>query len=214
MKKIFGLLLLGFATLSVNAQTDAKAKGILDKVSAKTKAYKTVTVDFSLAITAPDQSPIKQKGKAYMKGDKYYLSMPDQEIFCNGKKVWTFIKEDNECYVTSIEDAEDDEFVKPSELLTIWESGFTYKYNKEMTFAGKQVHEIYLYPKDKKGSKYHTIIVRIDKAKNQVVYAHIKGKDGVHMKYSLTKMVTDTTLPDNKFEFVKSKYPGVTIIEE
>jgi len=214
MKKIFGLLLIGLTTLSVTAQTDAKAKAILDKVSKQTKTYKTVIVDFSLTITAPDQSPIKQRGKAYMKGDKYYISLPDQEIFCNNVKVWTYIKDDNECYVTDVEDAEDDEIVQPSELLTIWENGFTYKYSKELTYAGKKVHEIYLYPKDKKGSKYHTIILRIDKIKNQVVYAHIKGKDGVHMKYSLSKMTTNASISDNKFIFVKSKYPGVTIIEE
>jgi outer membrane lipoprotein-sorting protein len=214
MKKIFGLLLIGLTTLSVTAQTDAKAKAILDKVSKQTKTYKTVIVNFSLTMTSPDQSPIKQKGTAYMKGDKYFVSMPDQQIFCNGQKVWTFIKEDNECYVTDINDAEDDELVQPSELLTIWEKGFTYKFSKEMTYAGKQVYEIYLYPKDKKGSKYHTIVLRIDKTKNQVVYAHIKGKDGVHMKYALTKMQTNTTIPDSKFVFVKSKYPGVTVIEE
>jgi outer membrane lipoprotein-sorting protein len=213
MKNIFALLFIALTTLSVTAQTDTKAKAILDKVSQQTKAYKTVIVDFSVTIKAPDQSPIKQSGKAYMKGDKYYLKMPDQEIFSNGIKVWTFLKEDNECYVTNINDAED-EMVKPSELLTIWEKGFTYKYNKQMTYNGKTVEEIYLYPKDKKGSKFHTIIIRIDPAKNQVVYAHIKGKDGVHTLYNLSKLVTDQSIDDNLFTFNKNKYPGVTVIEE
>ena len=213
MKTILGILFIGLTAFGTTAQTDTKAKAILDKVSKQTKEYKTVIVDFSVTITSPNNTPIKQKGKAYMKGDKYYLSMPDQEIFSNGVKVWTYIKEDNECYVSDIEDAEDD-VIRPSELLTIWEKGFTYKYSKEMTYAGKQVHEIFLYPKDKKSSKYHTIVIRIDKTKNEVVYAHIKGKDGVHMKYSLTKLVKNTTIPDSKFTFVKSKYPGVEIIEE
>jgi len=211
--KILGLLFIGLATLSVNAQVDTKAKGILDKVSKQTKTYKTIIVDFTVTVTtAGKTTPIKQKGKAYMKGEKYYLNMPDQEIFCNTVNVWTYLKDDGDCYVQEIEDAEDD-LIQPSDLLTIWEKGFTYKYSKEMTYAGKPVHEIYLYPKDKK-SKYHTIIVRIDKTKNEVVYAHIKGKDGSHMKYNLTKLVKNTSIPDSKFEFVKSKYPGVEIIEE
>lgn len=214
MKKILGLLFIGLVTLSTSAQVDTKAKIILDKVSKQTKEYKTIIVDFSMTITSQGGTPIKQKGKAYMKGDKYYLSMPDQEIFCNGVNVWTYIKDDNECYVSEVDDAESDNIVQPSELLTIWEKGFTYKYSKEMTYAGKQVHEIFLYPKDKKASKYHTIVVRIDKATHEVVYAHIKGKDGVHMKYSLTKLVKNTTISDSKFTFVKSKYPGVEIIEE
>jgi outer membrane lipoprotein-sorting protein len=214
MKKILGLLFVGFTALSLNAQVDTKAKAILDKVSTTTKAYKTIMVNFSMTIKTPDGAPIKQTGKAYMKGEKYYLSMPDQEIFCNGVNVWTYIKEDNECYISEVDEAESDDVVQPSELLTIWEKGFSYKYSKEMTYAGKQVHEILLYPKDKQKSKYHTIIVRIDKAKNEVVYAHIKGKDGVHMKYSLTKLTKNTDLPDSKFTFNKAKYPGVEVIEE
>lgn len=214
MKKIFGLLFLGAVAISSFAQeTDAKAKAILDKVSAKTKAYKTISLDFTVSITAPDNPVVKQSGSAYLKGDKYYLSMPDQKVFCDAKTVWTYIKGDNECYYSSVDESDDDN-VLPSDILTIWEDGFTFKYSKEMTFSGKQVHEIYLYPKDKKDSKFHTIIVRIDKTKNEVVYAHIKGKDGSHMKYTVTKMVTNTDIPDSKFVFNKAKYPGVTMIEE
>jgi outer membrane lipoprotein-sorting protein len=214
MKNILGLLFIGITAFNVNAQVDTKAKAILDKVSKQTKEYKTITVDFSLTITSQGGTPVKQKGKAYMKGDKYFLSMPDQEIFCNGVNVWTYIKDDNECYVSESDDADSENIVQPSELLTIWENGFTYKYSKEMAYAGKQVHEIFLYPKDRKGSEYHTIVVRVDKVKNEVVYAHIKGKDGVHMKYSLTKFVKNSDIPDSKFVFNKAKFPGVEIIEE
>jgi len=213
MKAVLGILFLGLTVFGATAQVDTKAKSILDKVSKLTKTYKTISVDFSMTITSPEGSPIKQKGKALMKGDKYFLTLPDQEIYCDGKTVSTYIKDDNECYVSDIDDTESD-MVQPSELLTIWEKGFTYKYSKELTFAGKQVHEILLYPKDKKNSKYHTIVIRIDKAKNEVVYAHIKGKDGVHMKYTLSKLIKNTTIPDTKFVFNKSKYPGVEITEE
>jgi len=213
MKALLGLLFLGLTAFGATAQVDTKAKSILDKVSKLTKTYKTVVVDFSMTITSPDGNPIKQKGKAYMKGDKYYLSLPDQEIFCDGKTVSTYISDDNECYVSELEDSDSD-MIQPSQLLTIWEKGFTFKYSKEMIFAGKQVHEILLYPKDKKNSKYHTIVIRIDKTKNEVVYAHIKGKDGTHMKYTLSKLVKNSSIPDSKFIFNKSKYPGVEITEE
>ena len=213
MKTILGLLFLGLTTLSVNAQVDVKAKAILDKVSKLTKTYKTISVNFSMTITSAGGNPIKQKGTALMKGDKYYLSLPDQKVFCDATTVWTFIDEDNECYVSDVEDAEDD-IIQPSQLLTIWEKGFNFKYSKEMTFAGKQVHEIFLYPKDKAKSKYHTIVIRIDKVKNEVVYAHIIGKDGTHMKYTLTKFQKNISLPDSKFVFNKAKHPGVEMIEE
>jgi len=213
MKQILGLILcIGFS-LPILAQSDAKSKAILDKVSKVTKTYKTIKLSYSLSIASPGNNPINQKGEAYLKGDKYFIDMPDQSIFCNGTRVWTLIKDDNECYVADV-DEDDEDFIKPSKLLTIWEKGFTFKYSKEMTYKGKSVHEIYLYPNDAKSSKYHTIILKIDKATNQVVHVHIKGKDGTHMKYSLSSFEKNITIPDSQFEFNKAKHPGVTIIEE
>ena len=213
MKNILGFILLLGLSLPSIGQTDAKAKAILDNVSKVTKTYKTIKLSYSLSITSPGNSPINQKGEAYLKGDKYFIKTPDQSIFSNGLKVWTLIQSDNECYVSDV-DEEDDDFIKPSKLLRIWEKGFTYKYSKEMDYKGKKVHEIFLYPKDKKNSKYHTIILKIDKVKNQVVHVHVKGKDGTHMKYSLTSFEKNISIPDSKFIFNKAKYPGVTVIEE
>ncbi len=213
MKNILGIVLFLGLSLPSFGQTDSKAKEILDNVSKITKTYKTIKLSYSLSIVAPGNNPINQKGEAYLKGDKYYIKTPDQSIFSNGVKIWTLIKSDNECYVSDV-DEDEDGFVKPSKLLTIWEKGFTFKYSKEMTYKGKKVHEIFLFPKDKKNSKYHTIILKIDKTKNQVVHVHIKGKDGTHMKYSLNTFEKNITIPDSKFIFNKAKHPGVAVIEE
>ena len=63
MKALLGILFLGLTVFGATAQVDAKAKAILDKVSKLTKTYKTISVDFSMTVTSPDGSPIKQKGK-------------------------------------------------------------------------------------------------------------------------------------------------------
>ena len=213
MKRLFGLILFIGLTAPSFGQTDAKSKAILDKVSAATKTYKTIKLTYNLSIISPEGSPISQKGEAMLKGDKYLVSTPDQTMMSNGVKIWTYIKSDNECYVRDA-DEEDDDFLQPSKLLTIWEKGFTFKYSKQTEYQGKKVEEIYLYPKDKKNSKYHTIILKIDTDKNRVVHVHIKGKDGTHMKYSMGNFQTNTPIADSEFVFEKAKHPGVTIIEE
>ena len=213
MKRIFLLLLFAGSVASSFGQTDAKAKAILDRVSAATKTYKTIKLTYSLSIVSPEGSPIKQKGEAYLKGDQYYVSTPDQTILSNGKNIWTYIKSDNECYVREADD-DDDDLLKPSKLITIWEKGFTYKYSKQTEYKGKKVEEIFLYPKDKVKSKYHTIILKVDANKKQVVHVHVKGKDGTHMKYSMGSFQPNVSISDSKFTFNKAKHPGVTVIEE
>ncbi|MFK8036881.1 MAG: outer membrane lipoprotein carrier protein LolA [Crocinitomicaceae bacterium] len=213
MKHILGLFLFVGLIVPIFGQTDTKAKSILDKVSTITKTYKTVKLSYNLSIITAEGSPISQKGTASLKGDKYTVSTPDQTIMSNGTKIWTYIKSDNECYVRDA-DEDDEDFLKPSKLLTIWEKGFNFKYSKETTFKGKKVDEIFLFPKNKQDSKYHTIILKIDPVKHQVVHAHIKGKDGTHMKYSMGDLKTNISIPDTQFEFQKAKHPGVTMIEE
>ncbi len=213
MKRLLGLFLCVGLTSFSFGQTDAKAKTILDKVSSATKTYKTIKLTYSLSIISPEGSPINQKGKAFLKGDKYYISMPDQTIISNGANIWTYIKSDNECYVREADD-DDDDLLKPSKLITIWEKGFDFKYSKQTEFKGKKVEEIYLFPKDKQKSKYHTIILKIDPSKNQVAHVHIKGKDGTHMKYSMGSFETNMSIPDTQFTFNKAKHPGVMVIEE
>lgn len=213
MKRILGLILfIGIAAPSFG-QTDARAKGILDKVSAVTRTYKTIKLSYNLSILSPEGSPISQSGEAFLKGDKYVVTTPDQTIMSNGVKIWTYLKSDNECYVRDA-DEDDEDFLQPSKLLTIWEKGFTFKYSKQTEYKGKKVEEIYLYPKDKAKSKYHTIILKVDTHKYQVVHVHIKGKDGTHMKYSMSDFQTNIAIADSEFVFEKAKHPGVTVIEE
>lgn len=193
---------------------DEKAKAILDKVSSKTNAYKTIAISFKLTISGNGQDPISEMGKAYLKGDKYKVELQDQDIYCDGTTITTHLKEDEECYTSSVADAKDEGMVAPTELLTIWEDGYKYKYVKETTYKGRPVHHINLFPKNAADSKFHTVILKIDKEKNEVVSVLIKGKDGMNMKYTLTKFEKDIAIPASKFVFDRAKHPNVECYEE
>ncbi|WP_027419478.1 LolA family protein [Crocinitomix catalasitica] len=208
MKKVLGIM---FSFLLVGAsfgQAD-KAKEILDKVSAKTKAYKTISLSFDLTISGADSNPIKQQGKAFLSGDKYKVELADQEIYCDGTTITTYLKDDAECYTSAVSDSEDEGMVSPSKLLTIWEKGFTFKYIEEEIVNGRTVHHINLFPKDPAKSKFHTVILKIDKETNEIKLVYIKGKDGTNMKYILTKFDENLSLPASTFVFDRAKHPEV-----
>lgn len=214
MKKTIGLLLILTTTL-ISFGQDEKAKKILDDISTKTKSYETMVFEFTVVITTADGGdPITQEGKVYIKDEKYFLSLTDQEIYCDGTTITTYLKDDNECYTRSVEDVEDGEIVSPSQLLTVWEDGYKYKYVQETTYADRPAHEIHLYPKDPANSKFHTIILKIDMEKNEVVFFMVKGKDGTNTKYKISKFEKNVTIADSKFVFDKAKHPGVVCQEE
>jgi outer membrane lipoprotein-sorting protein len=57
MKHIFITASLLFITILSNAQGDAKAKAILDKVSANVKSLKALKANFSITITGAKTKP-------------------------------------------------------------------------------------------------------------------------------------------------------------
>ena len=212
MKK--GILILASTLLvGLGFAQDQKAKAILDKVSEKTKGYKTISIEFNLTITGDEMPTVKESGKAFLKGDKYKVELIDQDIYCDGKTITTHVKEDEECYTSSVEDSEED-LLTPDKLMTIWEDGYKYKYIKETTFDDMPVHHINLFPKDPANSDFHTVILKIHKDKNEIVSAYIKGKDGTNMHYVLKNMKKDEPIPDATFVFDRAKHPNVECYEE
>ena len=193
---------------------DAKAQGILDKLSTKIKSQKSFYVEFSANIkNSASGTNESETGKGWVKGDKYYASYGENTIISNGIKTWTIVKEDKSVYETDA-DENDDESMNPKKLMTMWESGFKNKYEKEDKLNNEAVHVIDLFPKNAGKVQYHTIILYISKATNELKKAIMKAKDGTVMTYSLTKFTSNAPVEDNKFVFDMKKYPGYTLVKD
>ncbi|MBD3636473.1 MAG: outer membrane lipoprotein carrier protein LolA [Crocinitomicaceae bacterium] len=214
MKKTISILAAILITVAGFAQTDQKAKDILDRASAKIEGYKTLKIKFGVVITAEGEEPISQKGVLYLKGDKYKLDMTDQEVYNDGTTVTTYLKEDNECYRTPVEDLEEEEMLSPEELLTLYEDGYKLRYDGEQEYAGEMCDVIFLYPKDPQNAKFHTVKMLVNQSKNEVVYAYLKGKEGTNMKYKLVSMEKDVEMSDDTFIFNEAEHPGVECYDE
>lgn len=208
------LSIITILSLSFAFGQDTKAQGILDKLSKKMKEETSFYVEFSANIknssTGVDQN---ETGKGWVKGNKYYASYGDNTIISNGVKTWTIVKEEKVVYEADA-DEEDDEAINPKKLMTIWESGFKNKYDKETTLNGETVHVIYLYPKTPGDVEYHTIILYIAKDSNEMKKVVMKMKDGTVMTYRLTKYTSNPSIEDSKFVFDAKKYPGYKVIRD
>ena len=207
MKRILLLLSLGLFLFTVKAQEDKDllAKKILTELSENTKTYKSMSIDFKLTIKSKEINE-SQAGKAETKGNKFHYNTTDREVFCDGETVWSYTKEDNECYIDDVADIAD---FNPFEILTIWDENFNHKYVKEVS-VGSNVHEIKLFPANPKESKYHTIVLTADRNKKQIKKAIIKTKDGLTLIFSITSFTANTEMSDSAFKWQKAKHPGVT----
>jgi outer membrane lipoprotein-sorting protein len=213
MKYIF--IALSFVSLTIFAQEkDSKSQGILDKVSAKMKDYKSFYVEFSAQVKNSSSGVNETAiGKGWVKGNKFYASYGDNTIISNGTKTWTIVKEEKSVYETDA-NSNDEDAINPKKLMTIWESGFKNKYEKEETLNNEKVHVIYLYPKNPSKVDYHTIILYISKDDLELKKAIMKAKDGTVMTYTMTKFTPNATVEEAKFVFDTKKYPGYSVIKD
>jgi outer membrane lipoprotein carrier protein len=206
---------------SVSAQktgpVDAKAKAILDEVSTKTKAYKTIKSTFTIVNENKDKQKDTQDGTITIKGKKYKLVIKGQEFYNNGIYVWN--------YVVSAKEATQDFAPKPDEknkkgkaidmskIFTMYENGYKYKYEKEEVQDGITVDVIDLYPSKPDEETFHTVKLMIDKVKKQIHSVKFLNKDGGNQTITIKTLTPDSDVPDSVFDYLVSMHPGSTLVD-
>lgn len=217
MKKWFSSLLAVMITLTTLAQvpagmgkSDPDAKKILDAVSQKFKSYKSVQAKFSLKIENASGKNIGNKnGTVYMKGMKYRISAPGQEIFSDGANVWTYEKSSNEVTISKIDPAANS--ITPQKLFTnFYDKDFLYKLNGTVKINNKNLQEVELTPIDKTKA-FHKVLVYIDNS--VITTTKVFEKTGNRYTYSVSQMTTNGNIADQTFVFDAAKYPGVEVVD-
>ncbi len=213
MRYLTTIILFTFLS-KIGIAQDAKAKSILDELSQKTKTYSSMSADFEYKMVNKTESiDESQNGSLKSKGNKYHLIIAGQKVISNGKLVWTVLEDAEEIQINVVPDEESEDFVSPNKILTLWESGFKYKYDQQTTLNGKTVDVINLYPDKVDEQSFHTIKLFVDKTKKEVVKIEIKGKDGTDYTYLIKNFKTNEPLSDEIFEVKPSKYPDFEVID-
>ena len=209
---IIGVVLL--ITIFSWAQQDEKAKGILDKVSEKTRSFSTILADFSFTMKNVEMEiDEKNEGSIKIKGQKYCVELPDVgiNVFSDGTILWTYMKDGNQVTVSDV-DGEGSELMDPSSIFSIYEKGFDSKFVAEKKAGAKTVYQIDLFP-DSDEHDVSKITLLIDKATLMIHSALLYGTDGNLYGIEVKKMKTNIDFPDSEFVFDASKYGDVEIID-
>jgi outer membrane lipoprotein-sorting protein len=213
MKKILSALVLAVALTghTATAQTDAKAKAILEATSKKVGSLKSLKANFALKL-AGGNGKVREsrKGSFLMKGQKYHVSLPGQEIICDGRTVWTYMKDGNEVQVSNYNPSE--QTVSPTKLFTnFYDKEYTYRYVGARTVAGKPCDIVEMVPLNK-SKQFSKIELAVDKTSN-IVGGNVWEKNGNQYQYEVSAYTPNAAVADAQFTFNAKAHPGVEVVD-
>ena len=210
MKKGLTVIFMLSVCLAFSQTKDQKASLLLDEVSQKTKSHKSIKADFSYTMENKQAKINEVKtGSLLISGDKYSLTAAGQTIICNGKTIWTYIKESNEVQINDVDDKED--VMTPSKLLSSYNNNYKSKIIKDKAQTDPNFESVELIPNTIKN--FTKAILVVDKNKKQVKSFILFDKSGNTFTYKVTNYQTDIPVTNSDFSFEASKFPGVEIID-
>jgi outer membrane lipoprotein-sorting protein len=210
MKNLFTVALTWLAVAAF-AQYDPKALETLDAMSKKYQAIPAFEANISYTLTNDVEKISEEfKGKITVKGNKFRLVLPEQEVINNGVYVWTYLPEAKEVNVDKAENDSDE--INPSRIYDIYKKGFKYLYLADKTEGGVVCEEIDLVPENK-NAQYFKIKMMINKKDKSIQSWTMFDKSGNRFKYTITKFNPGVKVDDAMFTFDPKKYPGVEVIE-
>jgi outer membrane lipoprotein-sorting protein len=197
--------------ITASAQYDPKALQSLDAMSKKYKSISAFEANISYVLTNDVEKVNEEfKGKITVKGDKFRLALPEQEVINNGSTVWTYLPEAKEVNIDNYDPNSED--VNPSKIYDIYKKGFKYLYLQDKTEGGVLCEEIDLVP-EKKDAQFFKIKMFISKKDKSIQSWVMFDKGGNRYKYTISKFNPNIKVDDNFFAFDLKKYPGVEVVD-
>lgn len=203
MKKIY-LLFIVFTTMSIQSQNSDKAKALLDEVHRKVTNYNNICIDFKYNLdNLVENINQETKGNVTLSKDKYVLNYLGATRIFDGNKLYTIIPENEEVIIESKESS--DNTITPSQMLTFYQKGYSYKWDIEQNIRGRKIQYVELKPL-KSNSEIKQILLGIDIQTKHIYNLIEVGKNNTKTTITITSFKTNQPLSDNTFKFDREKY--------
>jgi len=209
MKKITFILTLLIA-FTASAQNSSKSKALLDEVSSKVKSYKNIVIDFTYLLeNTAENIQQETRGDVSLKGQKYRLNLMGTTRLFDGKKIYTIIPEDEEVNISTYDPSEKNG-ITPSEMLTFYEEGYTFKWDMKKDVKGRKIQYIKLTPIDS-DVEIKEILLGIDEQTKHIYNLVQTQSNGTKITIKVNSFKTDQPLSANLFNFNEDKFQGYYI---
>jgi outer membrane lipoprotein carrier protein len=145
-----------------------------------------------------------------MKGTKYFINMGAQEIYCDAKTIYTYVKSANEVTINDIDPNENT--LSPTKLFTnFYDKEFTSKFVSEAKVGTATIATILLTPT--KVKQFTKVELMVDVNKKIITGGKVYEKNGNVMSYTISGFAANAVVADNVFVWDAKKHPKVEVVD-
>jgi len=200
-----------FVSSLLSAQVDSRAENLISKAQRQVKRTDDMSAQFKYFLFDRAEKTMVQEmtGVFKMKGDKYYLDMAGQEVFCNGNTVWDYRAEFEEVNITEFDP---EMSFGLQQVFALLEEDMKMRFDGEEAAGGVSCEKATLFPKGK-GTDFFKAEIWISTGDNLPRKLTVWNKLGTVATYEITSLNTDVKLEDQVFEFNTEAYPNVEVVD-
>ncbi|MFK7774073.1 MAG: outer membrane lipoprotein carrier protein LolA [Saprospiraceae bacterium] len=190
---------------------DPEAQKVLEKVSKKYEAYKSIEATFSLEIEIPEEPVDKQTGKLKQQGEKYNVDLSSYSMICDGESFWVHNKQNKEVQLNDPPEEDDEEMMAPQDFYSFYKKGkYLYALTNAIVEKGVPLLQIEFKPLEA-DSEYSKIRMTIEKKTSAVKRIKVFSKDGSRFTLEIEDFKANKKYTKADFTFDKKKFPDVHI---
>jgi len=208
-KVIVSSLVVGAVGFTNAQKIDAKAKKILDDITANYNSKKNSYFKFSFGSGTNGKVDKTEPGIYYAAGDKYKLKIIETEQIFDGSKIYNINTEDME--VTVAKPNGSSSMFSPINYLSTYRKDYNVTYGGKKNVDGINADFIKLTPVKSNGIKY--VYLFVDSAKKQMVKLEQHGNNKDLAVIAIKEYKENQTLDPGMFTFDKNKYKNYLITE-
>ncbi|MBT3794825.1 MAG: outer membrane lipoprotein carrier protein LolA [Flavobacteriaceae bacterium] len=209
MKNILFLIAL-FIFNIVLSQNDSKAENLLNKVSEKIDNAKSYQIDFTYTLeNTLDGINQDLKGTIIIENDNYLLNFMGINQICDSEYIYTIVEENEEVLISSIGN-EDQQTIKPSQLLKFYRNGYLLLWDKIEISYEERIQFLKLIPIDSY-SETSYLLLGINVSENNISKLIEIGKNKTKTILKVDSIIYNPEIKDNIFVFNKNEYKNYYI---
>lgn len=200
------LLIINF----IYGQNDIKADNLLNKVSEKIDEAKSYQIDFTYTLENKFEG-INQdsKGSIIIKDDSYVLNFMGLTQICDSNYIYTIVKENEEVIISSMND-EEQQTIRPSQLLDFYRSGYMLLWDRLEINNNDKVQFVKLIPIDSNSEISH-LFLGVNISNFNISKLVEIGKNKTKTILKVNNINYNPTIDEKTFVFDKSNYENYYI---